>query len=708
MLTQAKEYLKQYFGYDSFRPGQEQIIQNILAGNHTAGIMPTGGGKSICYQIPALLLPGITIVISPLISLMKDQVDSLERVGIPATFLNSTLSVSETRERLSGLRQGIYKILYIAPERMDAPQFLDLLQDMPVSLVAVDEAHCISQWGHDFRPSYLRIKEMIEHIPKSPVILALTATATPQVKEDICFLLGIPMHNTIVTGFARPNLSFKVVKGQDRLAYMTQYVKQNKGEAGIVYAATRKDVDQLQEHLEKQGIAAAKYHAGMSDSERARQQDLFLQDDMTVMVATNAFGMGINKSNVRFVIHYQLPKNMESYYQEAGRAGRDGLSSECILCYAAQDIQLQRYLIEQSAADETLKNQELYKLLQVKNYCYTEGCLQSFILQYFGEESAGPCGRCGNCTDQREEVDVTTEAQMVLSCIIRAGERFGKTMISQVLAGSLNKKLREMRLDKLSTYGLLKHKSAKEITDFIDFLVSEQYAGTAGGQYPVLYVTNQGREVLIGKERVMRKEAMAATRVVSDDALFTALRQVRKEIAAKEQVPPFVIVSDETLHDLCAKLPRTKEELLGVKGIGAAKQERYGARLLHAIAEYLESNPSYTPAINVQEPPKEKAAKQPSHLVTYEMYQQGNSLQEIAALRQLSRITIENHIVQCLEEGLPVSWEDILTPEQEALIQEAALRTGTEKLKPIKDELPPEITYFMIKAALVRQRQLCM
>lgn len=702
MLTQAKQYLKQYFGYDNFRPGQEQIIQSVLAGNNTAGIMPTGGGKSICYQIPALLLPGITIVISPLISLMKDQVDSLERVGIPATFLNSTLSAAEVRERLRGLRQGAYKILYIAPERMDAPQFLDLLQDLPVSLVAVDEAHCISQWGHDFRPSYLRIKEMMEYIPGSPVMLALTATATPQVKEDICLLLGIPMHNTIVTGFGRPNLSFKVVKGQNRLAFVMDYVKQNRGEAGIIYAATRKDVDQLQEHLEKQGIAAAKYHAGMSDGERERQQDFFLQDNVTVMVATNAFGMGINKSNVRFVIHYQLPKNMESYYQEAGRAGRDGLDSECVLFYAAQDIQLQRYLVEQSHAEEALKNQELHKLLQVKDYCYTEGCLQSFILQYFGEEPTGPCGRCGNCTDQREAVDVTMEAQMVLSCIIRAGERFGKTMISQVLAGSLNKKLQQLRLDQLSTYGLLKHKSTKDITDFIDFLISEQYAGTAGGQYPVLYVTNRGREVLVSKERVMRKEAMAVTRVVADDALFTALRQVRKEIAAEEQVPPFVIVSDETLRDLCTKLPQTKEALLGIKGIGATKQERYGARFLQVIVDYLGSNPSYAPAVEVQEQPKEKVVKQPSHLATYEMYQQGKSMQEIAEERQLSRITIENHIVQCLEEGLTVAWEDILTPEQESLIQEAASRVGTEKLKSIKDELPSDISYFMIKAALVK------
>lgn len=704
MLTQAKQYLKQHFGYDTFRPGQEQIIQSVLAGNNTAGIMPTGGGKSICYQIPALLLPGVTLVISPLISLMKDQVDSLERAGIPSTFLNSTLSSSEVSERLWGLRNGAYKILYIAPERMDAPQFLDLLQDMPVSLVAVDEAHCISQWGHDFRPSYLRIKELMERIPGNPVMLALTATATPQVKNDICFLLDIPPQNTIVTGFGRSNLSFKVVRGQDRLAFVKDYVKQNKTEAGIIYTATRKDADQLYDHFQKQGIPAAKYHAGMSDSEREQQQDMFLKDEATLMIATNAFGMGINKLDVRYVVHYQVPKNMESYYQEAGRAGRDGLDSECVLFYAAQDIQLQRYFVEQSHTEEVLKNQELHKLLQVKNYCYTEGCLQSFILQYFGEEPEGPCGRCGNCTDQRTAVDVTMEAQMVLSCMIRAGERFGKTMISQVLAGSANKKLQELRLDRLSTYGLLKHKSAKEITDFIDFLVSEQYAGTAGGQYPVLYVTNRGREVLVGKERVMRKEAMAVTRVVSDDALFTALRQVRKEIAAEERVPPFVILSDGTLRELCAKLPQTEEELIHVKGIGAAKQGRYGMRFLQAIAEYLESDPSYAPTIEVQEKPQDKVVKQPSHLVTYELYRQGKSLQDIATERQLSHITVENHIVQCLEEGLSVEWEDILTAEQEVLIQDVVSRVGADKLKPIKDELPSEISYFMIKAALIKDR----
>ncbi|MCP8970444.1 DNA helicase RecQ [Ectobacillus ponti] len=709
MLTQAKQYLKQHFGYDHFRPGQEQIIGNALAGKHTAGIMPTGGGKSICYQIPALILPGITLVISPLISLMKDQVDSLERVGIPATFLNSTLTSSEVYERLRGLRQGAYKILYIAPERMDAPQFLDLLQDMPVSLIAVDEAHCMSQWGHDFRPSYLRIQELIDNIPGKPIVMALTATATPRVREDICSLLNIPSQNTIVTGFGRPNLSFKVIRGQDRLAFIIDYVKKNAGAAGIIYAATRKDVDQLHAQLLKQGVTAAKYHAGMSDHERAKQQDAFLRDDAAVMVATNAFGMGINKIDVRFLIHYQLPRNIESYYQEAGRAGRDGLDSECIMFYSAQDIQLQRYLIDQSHAEDAIKHQELQKLLQVKNYCYTEGCLQSFLVQYFGEEPAAPCGRCGNCTDQRIAVDVTTEAQMVLSCVIRAGERFGKTVIAQVLGGSSNKKLQELRLDQLSTYGLLKHKSTKDITDFIDFLISEQYIDTAGGQYPVLCVTNQGREVLLGKDRVLRKEVMAATRVVADDALFTLLRQTRKDIAATEHVPPFVIMSDDTLRDLCLKLPRTEEALLGVKGIGKAKQERYGALFLETIAAYLRENPDYSPAHTLTTEKKERpqqrpesASKQLSHMITYELYQQGKSLKEIAAERQLSSTTIENHMIQCLEEKLLTEWDEIVSTEQEQLITEVITRIGTDKLKPIKDELPPEISYFMIKAVIVK------
>ncbi|MFC5775112.1 DNA helicase RecQ [Ectobacillus antri] len=699
MLAKAKQYLQQYFGYESFRNGQEEIITRVLSGYNTAGIMPTGGGKSICYQIPALILPGITLVISPLISLMKDQVDALEQVGISATYLNSSLSMKETRERMHDIQHGIYKMLYIAPERLESSAFLEQLKELPVSLVAVDEAHCISQWGHDFRPSYLRIRHLLTQFSKQPTVLALTATATPQVCEDICEALGIIPESAVVTGFARTNLSFKIVKGQNRLAYVKQYIETNKNEASIIYAATRKEVDHVYEFLQKQGICVGRYHAGMSDDERGRQQDLFLQDDITVMVATNAFGMGIDKSNVRSVLHYQLPKNMESYYQEAGRAGRDGLDSECILLFSPQDIQVQRYLIEQSHYEER-KNQELHKLRQMKDYCYTEGCLQGFILQYFGENDPKPCGRCSNCVDERTSVDVTRDAQMVLSCMIRMGERFGKTIISQVLTGSSNKKVLELGFDKLTTYGIMKDRAAKDVADLIDFLTSEQYIGVTSGQYPVLFVSNEGKEVLLGKKQVLRKEQMQIVQASTDDTLFEMLRGLRKEIAAEEGVPPFVIFSDQTLRDMVAKLPQTTEEMLGVKGVGQQKQERYGKRFIAIIDRYVTENgvrPSSQRVVT-----KEK--KEASHLVTYELYKQGYTLRDIAKERNLSLLTIENHILQCAEEGKEVQWEHFFSQEQEVVIREVIIERGGEKLKPLKEALPDDVSYFTIKAVLAKMR----
>ncbi|UOY93022.1 DNA helicase RecQ [Ectobacillus sp. JY-23] len=699
MLAKAKQYLQQYFGYESFRNGQEEIITRVLSGYNTAGIMPTGGGKSICYQIPALVLPGITLVISPLISLMKDQVDALEQVGISATYLNSSLSMKETRERMHDIQHGIYKMLYIAPERLESSAFLEQLKELPVSLVAVDEAHCISQWGHDFRPSYLRIQHLLTQFPKQPTVLALTATATPQVREDICEVLGIVSESAIVTGFARMNLSFKIVKGQNRLAYVKRYIETNKNEASIIYAATRKEVDHVYEFLQKQGIRAGRYHAGMSDGERARQQDLFLQDDIAVMVATNAFGMGIDKSNVRSVLHYQLPKNMESYYQEAGRAGRDGLDSECILLFSPHDIQVQRYLIEQSHHKEQ-KKQELHKLRQMKDYCYTEGCLQSFILQYFGENDPKPCGRCSNCVDARTSVDVTRDAQMVLSCMIRMGERFGKTIISQVLTGSSNKKVLELGFDKLTTYGIMKDRAAKDVADLIDFLTSEQYIGVTDGQYPVLFVSNEGKEVLLGKTQVLRKEQVRIVQVSTDDALFEMLRGLRKEIADEEGVPPFVIFSDQTLRDMAAKLPQTTEEILSVKGVGQQKQERYGKRFIAIIDRYVTENgvmPSSQRVVT-----KEK--KEASHLVSYALYKQGYTLRDIAQERNLSLLTIENHILQCAEEGKEVQWEHFLSQEQEATIRKVIIELGGEKLKPLKEALPEDVSYFAIKTVLVKMR----
>ncbi len=420
MLEEAQQLLQTYFGYSSFRHGQEQAIQSVLTGENTICVMPTGGGKSICYQIPALALNGTTIVISPLISLMKDQVDTLVQAGIPAAFINSSLSFHEANERIQQAIQGNYKLLYIAPERLEAQGFIEDLKKMDIPLVAVDEAHCISQWGHDFRPSYRHIQKLVVSLPQKPTVMALTATATPIVREDICHSLEIKPENSIITGFERKNLSFSVIKGQDRFRFLKDYLRKNENEAGIIYAATRKTVDQLYERLKKDGFNVARYHAGMNEGERTREQEHFLADEATVMVATSAFGMGIDKSNIRYVIHFQLPKNMESYYQEAGRAGRDGLDSECIVLYSPQDVQIQRFLIDQSSDPGRIK-QELEKLQSMVDYCHTEECLQAFILTYFGEKETKACGRCGNCTDSRESIDVTKEAQMVMSCMIRMG-----------------------------------------------------------------------------------------------------------------------------------------------------------------------------------------------------------------------------------------------------------------------------------------------
>ncbi|WP_232362257.1 DNA helicase RecQ, partial [Bacillus thuringiensis] len=576
MFTKAQELLASYFGYSSFRRGQDETIKNVLDGKDTVCIMPTGGGKSICYQIPALVFEGTTLVISPLISLMKDQVDTLVQNGISATYINSSISIAEANQRIQLAKQGHYKLLYVAPERLDSMEFVDQLIDMKIPMIAIDEAHCISQWGHDFRPSYLHIHRILDYLPEKPLVLALTATATPQVREDICNTLEINQENTIMTTFERENLSFSVIKGQDRNAYLADYIRQNQKESGIIYAATRKVVDQLYEDLMKAGVSVSKYHAGMSDSDRNEQQELFLRDEVSVMVATSAFGMGIDKSNIRYVIHYQLPKNMESYYQEAGRAGRDGLDSTCILLYSSQDVQVQRFLIDQSTGESRFSN-ELEKLQNMTDYCHTEQCLQSFILQYFGEEPKEDCGRCGNCTDDRESIDVTRESQMVLSCMIRTNQRFGKQMIAQVLTGSKNKKVIEFNFHTLPTYGLLSNRSVKEVSEFIEFLISDELIAVEHGTYPTLKVTEKGKEVLLGKENVLRKERVETRQIVQDHPLFEVLREVRKEIAQGEGVPPFVIFSDQTLKDMCVKMPQSDSELLTVKGIGEHKLVKYGS-----------------------------------------------------------------------------------------------------------------------------------
>ena len=730
MLQKSLELLKKYYGYHDFREGQEIIIENILSGKDVLAIMPTGGGKSLCYQIPALMMDGTVIVISPLISLMKDQVDTLQQLGIPSAFINSSLPWGRLNEIVYEAVHGRYKLLYVAPERLESEDFIDILKNIKISMIAVDEAHCVSQWGHDFRPSYLKIKNIRDIAGNNPIISAFTATATSEVKEDIINLIDLKNHFEIITGFDRENLKFEVVKTNKKEQYVLNYAEENKGKSGIIYCLTRKITDEVCAKLVNAGHKAVSYHAGLTNIERSTRQDDFLFDNADIIVATNAFGMGIDKLDIRFVIHYNMPKNVESYYQEAGRAGRDGEKSECILLYSPQDIVMNNYLIENSLGDSgSSKAGDYAKLRDMVNYCNTDKCLRKYLISYFDESyNIESCNNCGNCLNEIESQDITVETQKILSCIYRMEQRFGSNVVIDVLKGSGSKRIKSFNFDKLSTYGIMKEYDKDTLKDMISYLISDGYINIAGDKYPVLNISKLGYSVLKGTEKVEIKKVFtkkaAPVEYAYDNELFELLRALRKEISEELKVPPFVVFSDATLKDMCIKYPSNESAMLTITGVGEFKAKKYGNIFIEKIKEHVEKNNidvnSRSVAITKDSDKIKNSDIKSAGLVknqnkadkgvdtrflSYNLYKEGKSINEIAEARGLKINTIEDHLLDCAKLGLEINYLDIVPYEHEEMIINVCKEIGGSKLRPIKEALPEDITYGEIKFVLWKMKK---